>query len=420
MFDSVFELEARVIGAVVGGGGVAFKDFDLREEDFSFPSFCKIFLILNELYEKQRQFDVFAVEYLLRDDVQARQDLWVAYEMGGMFPHLVSGWLGFLYQRASERLVLQVSRLLQSGESVEDKMQLVDDLRERVVRSQFVLPDLKFDLQTTLDDILNPKRALKTPFPKLDDLLVGLRGGRLYTFGARPAVGKTLVGMQLAWGMSKVHSVLFASWEMSKHELLKRVFAQELSIRLDDIEQSNLSSVDKQRIQGLIVSAEERLLISDDPNMDVDGLRRFIVNARKTRSVDVVVVDYLQIINIKGRFQDKRVKTDAITVALKRIAREFDVAVVALAQLNRGAKEDDYPVMSDFKESSQIEQESDVIVLMHRKEGEGDKVENFEREAKGLKLVKNLMVLDVAKNRHGATGSFIMTVLGHYSRLGVH
>ena len=113
---------------------------------------------------------------------------------------------------------------------------------------------------------------------------------------------------------------------MSKEELLKRVFAQELSIRLNDIEQSSLSSVDKQRIQDLIVRADERLLISDDPNMDVDDLRRFIVNARKSRPVDVVVVDYLQIVNIKGRFQDKRVKTDAVTIALKRIAREFDVA----------------------------------------------------------------------------------------------
>ena len=420
MFDSGFELEARVLGAVIGGGGVAFKDFDLREEDFSYPSFSKIFLILNELYDSQRQFDVFAVDYLLQGDSKAREDLWFAYELGGMFPHLVSGWLGFLYKRSAERLVLQVSMLLQSGESVEEKMQLVKDLQDRVVRSQFVLPDLKFDLQTTLEDILNPKRALKTPFPKLDDLLVGLRGGRLYTFGARPAVGKTLVGMQLAWGMSKIYSVLFASWEMSKEELLKRVFAQELSIRLNDIEQSSLSSVDKQRIQDLIVRADERLLISDDPNMDVDALRRFIINARKIRPVDVVVVDYLQIINIKGRFQDKRVKTDAVTIALKRIAREFDVAVVALAQLNRGAKEDDYPLVSDFKESSQIEQESDVVVLMHRKESEADEVENFNRQSQGLKVVKNLMVLDVAKSRHGATGSFIMSVLGHYSRLGVH
>ena len=88
--------------------------------------------------------------------------------------------------------------------------------------------------------------------------------------------------------------------------------------------------------------------------------------------------------------------------------------------MNRGAKEDDYPLVSDFKESSQIEQESDVVVLMHRKESEADEVENFNRQSQGLKVVKNLMVLDVAKNRHGGTGSFIMSVLGHYSRLGVH
>ncbi|NBW23566.1 MAG: hypothetical protein EBR82_88050, partial [Caulobacteraceae bacterium] len=110
-------------------------------------------------------------------------------------------------------------------------------------------------MQIALNDVLNPKRIMKTCYQKLDDVIVGLRGGRLYVLGARPGVGKTLVGMQVAWELSKSRGVVFGSWEMSKSELLKRVFAHELNIEMNRIEADNISQVDKQKIQDLIIQA---------------------------------------------------------------------------------------------------------------------------------------------------------------------
>ncbi|NBX77523.1 MAG: hypothetical protein EBQ92_13295 [Proteobacteria bacterium] len=170
----------------------------------------------------------------------------------------------------------------------------------------------------------------------------------------------------------------------------------------------------------MIIQADEKMFIADDPRMTIDAFRRFILNSKKTHDIDVVFVDYLQLIPVDRSFDSVRNKVDFVTQELKRIAREFDVAVVALAQLNRGAEEDKAPQAKDFKESGQIEQEADVVVLLHRKESQYDKDTNFEREAKGLQKIKNLMVFDIAKNRHGAVGGFVMSVLGQYSRLGVH
>jgi replicative DNA helicase len=328
--------------------------------------------------------------------------------------------VSFLYQRSSERLLKRIAEELQLGGDVSERMEQAKQQFERVTRSQFVLPDLRFDMQIALNDVLNPKRVMRTCYDKLDDVIVGLRGGRLYVLGARPGVGKTLVGMQVAWELSKSRGVVFGSWEMSKSELLKRVFSQELEIEMSKIEADNIGQGDKQRIQDLIIKADEQLFIADDPRMTIDAFRRFILNSKKSKNIDVVFVDYLQLIPVERSFDSVRNKVDYVTMELKRIAREFDVAVVALAQLNRGAEEDKAPQAKDFKESGQIEQEADVVVLLHRKESQFDKDLNFEREANGLQKIKNLMVFDVAKNRHGAVGGFVMSVLGQYSRLGVH
>ena len=417
-FESDKDLEARILGGIIGLGGVAFRDFDLRADDFSFPEFQLIFEKCEFLFEKQGQFDVFSLSWLI--PTEARLMLFYAFELGGMHGRLVSSWVSFLYQRSSERLLQGIALELQSGGDVSDRMERAKEQFERVTRSQFVLPDLKFDMQIALNDVLNPKRVMRTCLDRLDDVIVGLRGGRLYVVGARPGVGKTLVGMQVAWELSKSRGVVFGSWEMSKSELLKRVFAQELNIEMNRIEADNISQADKDKIQDLIIKADEQLFIADDPRMTIDAFRRFILNSKKTNNIEVVFVDYLQLIPVDRSFDSVRNKVDFVTQELKRIAREFDVAVVALAQLNRGAEEDKAPQAKDFKESGQIEQEADVVVLLHRKESQFDKETNFEREANGLQKIKNLMVFDVAKNRHGAVGGFVMSVLGQYSRLGVH
>ena len=142
-FESDKDLEARILGGIIGLGGVAFRDFDLRADDFSFPEFQLIFEKCELLFDKQGQFDVFSVSWLI--PTEARQMLFYAFELGGMHGRLVSGWVGFLYQRSSERLLQSIALELQSGGDVSDRMERAREQFERVTRSQFVLPDLRFD-----------------------------------------------------------------------------------------------------------------------------------------------------------------------------------------------------------------------------------------------------------------------------------
>lgn len=418
LFVSSFELEAHVIGALLDDGGHNWQDFDLSVDDFGEPSFVAVFEVMQGLVDRQRFFDYRSVDWLLAP--QWKQAFWLAYELAGFQARFLPVWLPFLYDQSSKRLVKRISDLLQAGENTAELMQQAKEMLERVERSQFVLPDLKLDMRNALLDALNPKRALPTVYPLLNNVVRGFVPGRLYVFGARPSVGKTLVGLELAWGLSAKHGVAFASVEMSKSELYQRVFSQELSIDMNDFESSSVSPADQERINKLISVVDNRITIVDDSRQTVGDLRRLIQKLKQGRGCDVLFVDYLQKLTTDNVKLDKRQRIDEIAVGLKAIARDFGVAVVALTQLNRDAKGDTMPSMENLKESGQIEQEADVVVLLHREKSQWDDQTNLERLAEGLPELKSTMILNVTKNRHGSPGAFKMTVLGHYARLGVH
>ena len=418
MFISEFELEAHVIGALCGNGGVNWLDFDLTVDDFGYPSFVEVFTVMQQLYVERKMFDFKSVSWLLLDD-KVRQDFYWAYELAGMHSRFLPVWLPFVYDLSSKRLLKRIALLLESNGDTSELMVQAKGMLDRVERSQFVLPDLAWDMQQALMDALNPKRALPTCFPDLNTHIRGFVPGRLYVVGARPSVGKTLVGLQLAWELSAEHSVGFASVEMGKSELYQRVFAQELSIPLDHIESAELSSVEKGQVSELIRVVDRRLSIVDDSKQTIEDLRRFVQRLKEARGCDVLFVDYLQKVAHSNGKLDKRQRVDEIAVGLKNIAKDFGVAVVALTQLNRDAKGDTMPSMENLKESGQIEQEADVVILLHREAGEFDAHTNLQRVADGLPEVKNKMILNVAKNRQGTPGAFRMTVLGQYARLGV-
>jgi replicative DNA helicase len=279
-------------------------------------------------------------------------------------------------------------------------------------------------LQVMLNDVLSPKTLIKTCFAGLNALIVGLKQSRLYVFGARPGVGKTLVGLQLAWEIAREQDVLFFSLEMDKTDLLKRVVAGELNIDLGLLERGELDADQRAAVGELIARVDNRLLVADKGGQTVAQLRSYLVAVKEKRDVQVVVVDYLQLISASNPKASAYEKVSQISIDLKNLAKEFNVAVVALAQLNRRVdnKPDDRPNASDLRDSGQIEQDADVIVMLSRKQSDLDVARDTailsgahpDRLAFGA---KSLLVMDVVKNRHGAVGSFDSVFDGAFSRI---
>jgi len=211
---------------------------------------------------------------------------------------------------------------------------------------------------------------------------------------------------------------------MDKSSLLNRAVAGELDIPLNDIERNSLSNAQLLKIDALISSARNKLIISDRGGQTVAQLRAYALAVMQKQPVKVIVVDYLQLVTAANPRAPKYEQISQISIDLKNLAKELGIPIVALAQLNRRVdnKPDDKPNASDLRDSGQIEQDADVIVMLSRKQSDVDKgrdadLEKNEDWNSALMGMKSLITFDVVKNRHGATGLFDQVFDGAYSRV---
>lgn len=421
---STIDFEELVIGCLLDNRGVGFGSLQLQPDDFDSPWFRQAFGVMQAVYAEQGLLDVWLVLERVSDPV-VRQRVLDSLNMAFVPAHLPF-YVSKVVEQSVSRQLVQIA--LESQKADGDVQQRIDTLRSKLDALKVVqaveLPHLAWDLQSMLNDVLSPKALIKTCFSGLNALIVGLKQSRLYVFGARPGVGKTVVGLQLAWEIARSEDVLFFSLEMDKTDLLKRVVAGELDIDLGLLERGQISVEQQIAVGELIMKVDNRLLISDRGGQSVAQLRSYLAAVKERRNVQVVVVDYLQLIQAANPKASAYEKVSQISMDLKNLAKEFNVAVVALAQLNRRVdnKPDDRPNASDLRDSGQIEQDADVIVMLSRKQSEIDVARDNEiikgnhpdRLAFGN---KSLLVMDVVKNRHGAVGSFDSLFDGSRSRV---
>jgi replicative DNA helicase len=227
-------------------------------------------------------------------------------------------------------------------------------------------------------------------------------------------VGKTVIGLQAAFGLARntnalqkgetAGAVAFYSLEMSKRELMNRLVSQVLSIPMDSLDRGLLGIIEKKRIDERASELHNLLTINDRGNQSLASIRNFARSIKRQGvPLKAIVIDYLGLI---ADVQSGRNRYEAMTMvsgALKALAKDLDIPVIALAQLNRNveAQKESMPKMSDLRDSGSIEQDADVVILLHRSKEE-----------------PGVMWLNVAKNRHGQTATLQFKFEGHYSRIG--
>jgi replicative DNA helicase len=258
-------------------------------------------------------------------------------------------------------------------------------------------------------------RALDTPWPDLNDI-VELKPGQLITVGAGTGQGKSLFGMNLAAhvALTRGKPALVASMEMGGSELMARLTAAEAGVDVDHLIRRKLEASDWEKVFRASPKMQNagNFILDDSPNLTLGKIRaRVRWMAASGRPPAIVVADYLQLLTPESTGKKERTRANEVAElsrGLKLLAMEFELPVVALAQFNRGAV-GRQPMVSDFKDSSSIEQDSNVIVLMHRPLAE-DGTDTGPRAGE--------IDLIVAKNRNGASGRIVsLAFQGRFARL---
>ncbi|MFD2078017.1 replicative DNA helicase [Actinopolymorpha cephalotaxi] len=252
--------------------------------------------------------------------------------------------------------------------------------------------------------------GVPTGFTDLDALTNGLHPGQLIVVAARPGVGKSALALDFARAASVKHglaSVIF-SLEMSRTEITMRLLSAEARVPLHHMRQGSMSDDDWARMarrMGEVSGAP--LFIDDSPNMTLMEIRAKCRRLRQRNDLRLIVLDYIQLMTSGKRVESRQVEVAEFSRNLKLLAKELGVPVVALSQLNRGPEQrtDKRPMLSDLRESGSIEQDADMVILLHREDA-------YERESSRPGEADFI----VAKHRNGPTANITVAFQGHYSR----
>jgi replicative DNA helicase len=252
--------------------------------------------------------------------------------------------------------------------------------------------------------------GVPTGFRDLDELTNGLHAGQLIVVAGRPGLGKSTLGMDFLRSASIQHNlpaVLF-SLEMGKSEITMRLLSAEARIPLTRIRTGTLTDDDWTKLARRMGEvAQAPMFIDDSPNLTMMEIRAKARRLSQRHGLRLVVVDYLQLMNSSRRVENRQQEVAEMSRSLKLLAKELDVPVVAVSQLNRGAEQrsDKKPQLSDLRESGAIEQDADMVILLHREDA-------YERESPRAGEAD----LIVAKHRNGPTKDVVVSSQLHYSR----
>ncbi|MBR6459062.1 MAG: replicative DNA helicase [Actinomycetaceae bacterium] len=276
-----------------------------------------------------------------------------------------------------------------------------------------IIPDLINELETNAsrDDSL---RGVPTGFKDLDNKLNGLREGQMIIIAARPGAGKSTLAMDIARTAAIKNDMptVYFSLEMNRNELAMRLLAAETDIFLDRMIKGKIEDRDWTKIASTLERIGQKpLIIDDSPNITTSEIRAKCRRLKQQHDIKLVIIDYLQLMSSSGRrvAENRQQEVSEQSRAIKLLAKELGVPIITVAQLNRNAetREGKRPQVSDLRESGSLEQDADVILLIHRPD-----VYRPEEERDGSAEII------IGKQRSGPTGTVDLLFRGNVSSFG--
>ena len=401
---------------------------ELDPEDFYYPAHSIIYHAMLDLYSENKRID----PVILASRLDRSHDL----DRVGGAPYLhtllssvpTAANARYYAEIVAEKAVLR--RLVDAGtrvvelgfEGTEDQELegLLDSAQQQVfavaqkktAEDYHVLGDLITPTIDELTELQNggQETGVPTGFYDLDKLTHGLRAGQMIIIAARPGVGKSTLAMDFMRSASLAHgrtSVIF-SLEMSASEIVMRLLSAESEVKLSDMRGGNVSGDDWTKINDTLNRIQDApLFIDDSPNLTMMEIRTKARRLKQQHGLDLIVLDYLQLMSSGKKVESRQQEVSEFSRSLKLLAKELEVPVIAISQLNRGpeARTDKRPQLADLRESGSLEQDADMVMLLYRPDSQ-DRDNERAGEADII----------LAKHRGGPIGDVGVAHQLHYSR----
>lgn len=417
--------EKAVLGALLQNKSsiITAQELKLAPEDFYLDKHAYVFLAIENLYGEGRPVDVITVADELRKSkeawnlIQDEQFLWELTQEVASGAHVAYHAKIIMDKALNRRLIALSSSII--DKAMDDSIESKDTLEysEQNIfkigedKSAGEIRHVKNVMQDTLRMILSYSEGgvsgVPTGFHDLDKITTGLKPGDLIILAGRPAMGKTAFALSLLANSTITHSkrIAFFSLEMPGEQLLQRVLCSQAEINMTKLRQGVLPAddINKLTIKGGEISDAD-IYIDDNASLSLTELRSKCRSLSKKNGLDMVIIDYLQLMDGPG--ESRQVQIATISRGLKELAKELKIPVLALSQLSRKVEErsgDGKPMISDLRESGAIEQDADMVWFVYR-----PWVYNKDRDESEAELI-------VAKHRNGPLADVPLTFVGPHA-----
>ena len=415
------DAEKSVLGSVLISHAAAEQALEaLRSEDFFSVAHRDIFAAMEALYNSGKSIDVVTLTDML--DRQGKLDAvgGPAYigELGiyTPMPSNIEHYIKIVENHSVRRKLINVGSNIskEATESARDSEAIIDEAERQIYNiamrkttdSMERIGSIYSRVYNQIGELIQLKgkrTGIPTGLADLDELTSGLQRSDLVVVAGRPSAGKSAFAFGVAAhaAIREKANVAIFSLEMSKEQIVMRIMSGEAGINMQRIRTGELEAEEILRIADRFNTVgEANIMIDDTPGMSVADIRTKSRRLKAMHGLDIIVIDYLQLIQGGGKSSDSRVQVVAdMTRALKLLARELNVTVILLSQLSRepDKRKDHTPLMSDLRESGSIEQDADVIMMLYRPASYPETQEAADND--------NTSYINVAKHRNGATAN---------------
>ncbi len=426
------EAERLILGAIMSNES-AFVQVagTLTADDFSLEKHKRIFQRMADLHERGEKIDrvTLANELMKQGQLQSVDGLSYLVSLDDGLPQLynIESYVNIVKEKSLLRRIIKLSqdtinRCLASNEDPKQILGAFEDalikLGDTQNKSTLASPaQIIAEYEGGINAFLDTSKRIKgisTGFLKFDEMTGGLRGGELFIVAARPAMGKTAfalnVAQHIATNPANPKAVAIFSLEMSKESLLTRMLCA-------------AARVDQQRFRAGYLNADERrslheamyrlveapLFIDDTAGTNLMDVHSKVRRLKAEHDLGLVIIDYLQLMQGRGRFENRVQEISSLSRGLKLMSKELDVPFLVLSQLSRAPETrpgDHRPMLSDLRESGSIEQDADLVAFIFREE-----VYRPDKES-----LKGIAELILAKQRNGPTGRIKLAFLNRYTK----
>lgn len=424
------DAERAVIGAMLmDREAIVIAAESLQKDDFYQPQLGVVFDAIVEMNNEGKPIDLVILQDRLKEKDVPPEISSLDFVRGLMDLHLTSANIGhyvrIVHDKSLMRKLIRVNESIADScyagnEKVEDILEMTeknifDLLKQRTATDYVPVAQIALNTLERIEQAARNKSSvtgIPTGFSDLDYKLSGLQSSDLVLVAARPSMGKTAFVLNIAQytTLRKSYPCAIFSLEMSKEQLMNRLFAMESRVDSMALRIGNLTDTDWEKlVESVGIIGNSNLIIDDTPGISVSELRSKCRKFKLEFGIKLVIIDYLQLMSGSGgRNSDSRQQEISdISRSLKALAREIECPVIALSQLSRAceSRQDHRPMLSDLRESGAIEQDADVVMFIYR-----DDYYNHDSDK------KDVAEIIIAKQRNGPIGTVELKWLPDYTK----